>query len=174
MKICNTIVGLKTNRSIDLEKFCSKNTTACKYNPHRFPGLSFKIMDPKTTILVFKTGNLVCTGAKTIEDAYDSLRKVLDLLNFPLKLVEFAQVHNYVGTGSIDHDIDLHKVYKMCSLNAVYEAEIFPGLVYKFKKHRVTVLIFPSGKFVITGSRYLGDLSRSELGIQIMLKNCLK
>jgi transcription initiation factor TFIID TATA-box-binding protein len=75
MKICNTLFGLKTQRSIDLHKLHQDHITTTKYNPTKFPGLSFKILEPKATILVFKSGNLVCTGTKTIEDAYDSLRK---------------------------------------------------------------------------------------------------
>ena len=95
MKICNIIVGLDTRNVIDLKNLAANDGLTPKYNPARFPGLSLKLTDPKATILVFQSGNLVCTGTKSIEDAHDALKKVLDVLNLPIKLVEFAVVHNW-------------------------------------------------------------------------------
>jgi len=55
-----------------------------------------------------------------------------------------------------------------------YNPEIFPGLVYKMKNHRLTALIFASGKYVLTGSRYLGDLNRANVVLQALLGDCKK
>jgi len=169
MKICNTIVCLDTKRRIDLKRFQDLSKLPCKYNPHRFPGLSLKLPDFKTTVLLFKSGKRVCTGAKINGDACDFLRFVLDILDFPLVLAEFAKVQNYVGTGNVGYLVNLHKVYRKCRPAACYEPELFPGLVYKIKEHRLSAPIFYSGRFVLSGSKYLGDLNRAELFLNNLL-----
>lgn len=172
MKICNSIVCLDTKRHINLEKLAKDQRYTSKFNSKKFPGLSLKIKDPKTTVLIFKSGKLVCTGGKTVEAGYMSLHQVLDILNFPESMVGFAKAQNYVGSDSVDHRVDLQRVYEKCSPNAVFEPEIFPGLKYTMKEQRVTVLIFSTGKYVITGSKYLGDLYRADVIIRNLLSNC--
>jgi len=77
---------------------------------------------------------------------------MLDILNFPLMLAEFAKVQNYVGTSRVEHFVDMHKVNEKCQSDVFYNPVIFSGLVYKMKNHRLTALIFASGKYVMTGS----------------------
>jgi len=40
------------------------------YEPEQFPGLIHRMPDPKTVILLFASGKLVCTGAKKEGDVY--------------------------------------------------------------------------------------------------------
>ena len=40
-----------------------------EYNPKRFPAVSIRIRDPKTTALIFKSGKMVVTGARSIDDS---------------------------------------------------------------------------------------------------------
>jgi len=86
-------------------------------------------------MLVFKTSKLVCNGATTNVDACDSFRLVLDIWDFPLILVEFAKVQNYVCTNNVEHSVDLHIVYEKCRPNACYEPEACSERVYKIKEH---------------------------------------
>jgi len=88
MEICNTIVCLDTKRKIDLKEFYSIYDEHCKYNPSRFPGLCVRLKEFRTTVLLFKSGKLVCTGAKNMETARYSIRFVLEILEFPTSLAE--------------------------------------------------------------------------------------
>jgi len=146
MKICNIVVCLDTKRRINLIELAKRCPDKCKYRPLRFPGLSLRIPEFKTTILVFKSGKVVAIGAEMIGDASDSFRKLMDLLDFPLVLVEFAKVSNYVASGSVDHHVDIAKVYEKCKTNVFFNPEIFSGLQYRLKSCRVTVIILYSGK----------------------------
>jgi len=50
------------------------------YEPEQFPGLIHRMLDPKTVILVFSSGKLVCTGGKTESDVYRSVNQLHALL----------------------------------------------------------------------------------------------
>jgi len=154
MQIVNSIVGLKTKRPINLKDLHIKCAEISKYNPVNFPGLNLKFSNPKATVLVFKSGSLVCTGTKNTEDVLLICDLVLIICDLPLCLLKFHQIHNYVGRGSFDQCLDLSKAYRKFNCrDAVFEPEIYPALTVKLSKYRVTVLLFSSGKFIITGSR---------------------
>ena len=51
------------------------------YEPEQFPGLIYRMSDPKAVFLLFQSGNLVCTGAKKEADVYTAIDKVRDVLN---------------------------------------------------------------------------------------------
>jgi transcription initiation factor TFIID TATA-box-binding protein len=46
------------------------------YEPEQFPGLIYRMDVPKVVILIFASGNLVCTGAKKEQDVYDAVQKL--------------------------------------------------------------------------------------------------
>ena len=47
-----------------------------EYEPEQFPGLIYRMEDPKVVILLFASGKLVCTGATKEEDVYDAVTKL--------------------------------------------------------------------------------------------------
>src|SRR4030043_534790 len=52
-----------------------------EYRPKQFPGLVFRLKRPKTTTLIFSTGKMVCTGAKSEKMAQSAIKKVVQELN---------------------------------------------------------------------------------------------
>jgi transcription initiation factor TFIID TATA-box-binding protein len=46
------------------------------YEPEQFPGLIYRMEEPKVVILLFASGKLVCTGAKREQDVYDAVQKL--------------------------------------------------------------------------------------------------
>jgi transcription initiation factor TFIID TATA-box-binding protein len=50
------------------------------YEPEQFPGLIYRMSEPKVVILLFASGKLVCTGAKKEQDVYDAVEKLHGLL----------------------------------------------------------------------------------------------
>jgi len=51
------------------------------YEPEQFPGLIYRMKDPKTVLLLFASGKLVCTGAKSEEMVYESIVKIYGVLD---------------------------------------------------------------------------------------------
>ena len=126
-----------------------------EYNPKRLNALIMRIREPRTTALIFASGKMVCTGAKDEEQARLSSRKfarIVQKLGYDVKFLNF-KIHNIVASCDLGFNIHLealsigHRNY--CS----YEAEIFPGLVYHMVEPKIVLLIFVSGKIVLTGAR---------------------
>ena len=139
-----------------------------EYNPKRFAAVIMRIREPKTTALIFSSGKMVCTGAKSEDDSRKASRKyakIIKSLGFNVEFKEF-KVQNIVGSCDIKFQIHLNKLnMHLGRLNSSrgnrkdkkyvchYEPEIFPGLIYHMNEPEIVLLIFVSGKIVLTGAK---------------------
>jgi len=128
----------------------------CEYNPRRFAAVTFRLKYPKTTALIFSSGKLVCTGAKSKNEARLALLYYVHLIRERLQLdiaiYEF-EVQNMVASANVGHAVSLDKLFLKYTVEASYEPELFPGLVFRQMETRVVFLIFDSGRLVITGAK---------------------
>jgi transcription initiation factor TFIID TATA-box-binding protein len=132
------------------------------YEPETFPGLIYRLKEPKTATLLFSSGKAVCTGAKSLDqvklaigNVTDNLRKVgISLDNEPE-----ITVQNTVASSDLGQKINLNVIAITLGLDRVeYEPEQFPGLVYRMDEPKVVLLLFGSGKLVCTGARRPQDV----------------
>ena len=141
-----------------------------EYNPKRFAAVIMRIKEPKTTALIFSSGKMVCTGAKSEEDSKKASRKyakIIKSLGFPVEFKEF-KVQNIVGSCDVKFQISLSKLHMKLGKITInsnsmnnknrkyichYEPEIFPGLIYHMLEPEIVLLIFVSGKIVLTGAK---------------------
>ncbi|KAL2304083.1 hypothetical protein Nmel_009375 [Mimus melanotis] len=123
-----------------------------EYNPKRFAAVIMRIREPRTTALIFSSGKMVCTGAKRL--AARKYARVVQKLGFPAKFLDF-KIQNMVGSCDVRFPIRLeglvltHQQFSRYE-EISYEPELFPGLVYRMVKPRIVLLIFVSGKVVLT------------------------
>ena len=128
-----------------------------EYSRKKFHALIMRIRDPRTTTLIFATGRMVITGAKSEELARLAGRKharAIQKCGFNARFLAF-KVQNFVASCSVGFYIRLEGLAAAHAQFCKYEAELFPGLVYKFAATRITLLVFANGKIVITGAREL-------------------
>ncbi len=158
MKVVNIVVSTSLQHDVPLEKMAATLSNT-EYNPEQFPGLVIRIKEPKTTALIFSSGNVVCTGAKTMEEVDKSIKKIiktLEKINIKIKIEPKINVQNIVASGNVGMDLNLN-VLAMKLPNTEYEPEQFPGLVYKLGgkegSDRATFLLFSNGKIVCTGTK---------------------
>ena len=78
--IQNMVASANLHGSIDLET-AADILDNVMYEPEQFPGLIYRMSDPKTVLLLFASGKLVCTGAKSEEMVYESVGKVYEVLD---------------------------------------------------------------------------------------------
>ncbi len=131
--------------------------SGAEYEPKTFPGLIFRLKDPKSATLLFRSGKLVCTGSKTLHQLNQSIEAVVMnikkagiLINGPPKI----EVQNIVASADLGQPVNLTSVVISLGLERVeYEPEVFPGLVYRLSDPKVVILLFGSGKLVLTGAR---------------------
>ncbi|KAK6640302.1 hypothetical protein RUM44_011988 [Polyplax serrata] len=158
----NVVATVNLVNELDLRKinFCTRNT---EYNPGRFKGLVMRIREPKTTALIFRSGKIVVTGAKSEEAALLAARKyarIIQKLGFTIKFCNF-KVQNIVGTCDVRFPIKLESLNQIHGQFSSYEPELFPALIYRMVKPRVVLLIFVNGKIVLTGARTQQDIQEA-------------
>lgn len=161
----NIVASTSFAEKLDLDMIAQSLEDA-EYEPEQFPGLVYRLMDPKTATLLFRSGKANCTGAKKIED----VRKTVDIIADRLRKIGINDVYknkdlkivvqNMVAIADLGGDLNLNEVALGLGLeNVEYEPEQFPGLVYRFQEPKVAMLIFGSGKIVCTGGRKTEDIS---------------
>jgi len=77
--IQNIVASINLGGKIHLEQ-AARTLPRSMYEPEQFPGLIHRMLDPKTVILLFSSGKLVCTGAKKESDVYRSVNNLHALL----------------------------------------------------------------------------------------------
>jgi len=158
-RIENVVASTSLGRELDL-KAIALALGGSEYEPEQFPGLIYRIKEPKTAILLFRSGKVVCTGAKQIEAA-----------GIPIKKNPEIEVQNIVATSDLGAPLDLNAVAITLGPGAVeYEPEQFPGLVYRIDEPKVVLLMFGSGKVVCTGARKPADVEKAVEKITAELK----
>jgi transcription initiation factor TFIID TATA-box-binding protein len=147
------------------------------YNPDQFPGLVYRLEQPKITALIFKSGKMVVTGAKSVNQLVFAVKKILKTLinkGIPIQGKPQIQIQNIVASANLGAIIDLERA-ALALPGSMYEPEQFPGLIYRMEKPIVVLLIFSSGKMVITGAKREEEVVKSVNSIYERLKenNCI-
>jgi len=170
IKIENVVASTSLGRELDLPAI-AKSLEGAEYNPEQFPGLVYRMKNPKAATLLFRSGKVVCTGAKSVEEvrlAIDHLVKKLGEAGVSVTKKPEIIVQNIVASADLGSVINLNAIAISLSLEKVeYEPEQFPGLVYRVDKPKVVVLLFGSGKMVCTGARKPEDV---ELAVERITK----
>ncbi|KAL1374245.1 hypothetical protein pipiens_018197 [Culex pipiens pipiens] len=150
----NIVSTVNLSCRLDLKKIALHARNA-EYNPKRFAAVIMRIREPRTTALIFSSGKMVCTGAKSEEDSRLAARKyarIIQKLGFTAKFLDF-KVQNMVGSCDVRFPIRLEGLVLTHGKFSSYEPELFPGLIYRMVKPRIVLLIFVSGKVVLTGAK---------------------
>ncbi|MEK6903445.1 MAG: TATA-box-binding protein [Nanoarchaeota archaeon] len=172
IKIVNIVVSASLEKDIPLVRLAEALPNT-EYNPEQFPGLVMRIKEPKTSALIFSSGKIVCTGARSMAKVKESIQKIIqniEKIRIKITANPKVQVQNMVGSGSIGMDLNLNAL-AMELENTEYEPEQFPGLVYKLAGTRATFLLFSNGKIVCTGTRSEGKLREA---VHLLVKNLVK
>jgi transcription initiation factor TFIID TATA-box-binding protein len=160
----NIVASTSFAEKLDLDAI-AQSLEEAEYEPEQFPGLVYRLADPKTATLLFRSGKANCTGAKNVENVRKTVDIIADKLrklgievypNEDLKIV----IQNIVAISDLGTELNLNEVAMGLGLeNVEYEPEQFPGLVYRIQEPKVAMLLFGSGKIVCTGARRTEDVS---------------
>ncbi len=154
-KIENVVatVVVEITEKIDLNIIARKHADV-EYNPERFPGLVMRILKPKATILIFSTGKMVVTGMRKASEADRVVEKVLKNIRKAGIKVSNPEItiQNIVASGDLHTNIDLNMAAIVMEY-AMYEPEVFPGLIYRMQDPKTVFLIFSTGRIVCTGAK---------------------
>lgn len=159
ISIENVVASATLNQKVDLNAVV-KGYPGVEYRPEQFPGLVFRLKRPKTATLIFNSGKMVCTGAKSEKEARRAVLKVIkELKRSGIIIISKpdVKIQNIVASGILGGMIDLEKAAYTLG-HTMYEPEQFPGLIYRMAEPKVVILLFASGKLVCTGAKKEGDV----------------
>ncbi len=169
--IQNIVASATLDQRMNL-KLIAQKFPQTEYNPKVFPGLVFRLKKPKTATLIFETGKMVCTGAKSEKEAMQAVNKVLKELKtrgVPVSGKPVVIIQNIVASAALGEEIDLENVvYKL--KRVMYEPEQFPGAVFRMEEPKVVFLIFSAGKLVCVGAKKENEVYQAVDNIQKLLE----
>ncbi len=156
INVVNIVISTSLKHDIPLEKMAARLPNT-EYNPEQFPGLVIRIKEPKTSALIFSSGKVVCTGARSMDKVEESIKKIiksLEKIGIKITIKPEIKIQNIVASGTVGMDLNLNTLAMMLK-NTEYEPEQFPGLVYKLMDAdtKATFLLFSNGKVVCTGTK---------------------
>ncbi|MBI4015856.1 MAG: TATA-box-binding protein [Candidatus Aenigmarchaeota archaeon] len=175
IKIENVVASANLNTEVKLEKVVA-GLEGIEYEPEQFPGVVLRMKEPKAAALIFSSGKIVCTGAKSPKESKEVIAKIVGKmrkLGIRIPSNYTVRLENIVASAKIEGELNLDDIAFTLE-NTEYEPEQFPGLVYRMDDPKVTFLLFGSGKVICTGGRSIADVERAVVKVDKRLKNLNK
>ncbi|MEM2895999.1 MAG: TATA-box-binding protein [Candidatus Bathyarchaeia archaeon] len=158
----NVVASADLGQNLDLY-LIAKTFHRVEYNPERFPGLIFRLKRPKAVLLIFGSGKMICTGARSERQAKNAVSKTLEEFGrsgITLSKRPKINIENVVASADLKCRVDLEDLALVLK-RTVYEPDQFPGLIYSMENPKVVMLIFSSGKLICTGANSENDLVKA-------------
>ena len=171
VSIENVVASASVDQKMDLNEIV-RNFPDVEYHPDQFPGLVFRLKVPKTATLIFTSGKMVCTGAKSEELSRKAVKTVVQKLRkggIKVKKEATVTIQNIVATINLGGKIHLEQAARTLP-RSMYEPEQFPGLIHRMLDPKTVILLFSSGKLVCTGAKKEEDVYRSVHNLHSLLE----
>ncbi|MBU1930634.1 TATA-box-binding protein [Candidatus Micrarchaeota archaeon] len=155
-QIVNLVASANLNATLDLYNLAI-TIPDIEYEPEQFPGAILKLKEPKVSMLLFKNGKLIISGASSEEQIQQGIRKASKLIHEIQKSVKVVskveyEVVNLVATANLNKNLDLFQI--ALKLDTVeYEPEQFPGAILRIMDPKITLLLFKNGKVICAGAK---------------------
>ena len=147
------------NAELDLETLSEEiGQLRARYDPEKYPGMYLRFEEDAPLITLYRTGKYIITGPTSRTELFDLRERFLSFLS-NIGVIENAtdewfSVQNYVCTEDLNQTLNLNALAIGLGLeHTEYEPEQFPGLIYRPPEQDGVVLLFATGKIVITGCR---------------------
>jgi transcription initiation factor TFIID TATA-box-binding protein len=170
VKVENIVSSITLGINIDIQKLSTEVSGID--NPKRFPGVIYRLTDPKLSMLIFRTGKVICSGARSKADIDRAVEQLLaKLKEGKIKVTEKpkVQIQNIVASASLNFRVNLDQLAMDCE-DTEYEPEQFPGLIFRLAEPKTVMLIFKSGKMIVTGAKTVAQANTAAEMTREMLK----
>jgi len=171
ISIENVVATATIEQRLDL-KDITKKFPEIEWNPDLFPGAVFRLKNPKTATLLFRSGKMVCTGSKSEEIARKAVKTVVQKLRkgkIKIKKEATVTIQNIVASINLGGRVHLEEAARSLP-RSMYEPEQFPGLIHRMPDPKTVILIFSTGKLVCTGGKTEKDVFRAVNNLHSMLE----
>ena len=171
LKVENIVATANLFTHLDLDKVTTalqnpnlgESFPTLRFTPEEFPGIIYHPYRSGIALLIFSSGKLVVTGARSFDDiqaAVSKLVEVLSKIGVKFRRAPEISVQNMVFSGDLGREFNLN-VVALTLPNCEYEPEQFPGVVYRVREPKVAILLFTSGGIVCSGAKSEHDAWRA-------------
>ncbi|MCI0496670.1 MAG: TATA-box-binding protein [Thermoplasmata archaeon] len=164
IKIQNIVASTRLANKLDLDSI-GLLLEGAEYEPEQFPGLIYRMKDPKAAILLFRSGKANCAGGRDLESVQRCIKQVREQLTAAgIEVYDEVEINiqNIVAVTDLGRNLNLNSIAITLGLEKVeYEPEQFPGLVFRMDEPKVALLIFDSGKVVCAGAKRVEELEEA-------------
>ncbi len=155
-QIVNLVASSNLNATLDLYNLAI-TIPNIEYEPEQFPGAILKLREPKVSMLLFKNGKVICSGASSEKEISLAIRKASKLIHDVQRKVKVQKrvtynVVNLVATANLNQTLDLFQIATKLD-NVEYEPEQFPGAILRISEPKLTLLLFKNGKMICAGAK---------------------
>jgi transcription initiation factor TFIID TATA-box-binding protein len=176
-KIVNLVASSRIGDGLDLYNLATA-IPEVEYEPEQFPGAILKISEPKVSLLLFKNGKIIVSGASNEKDIKIAIKKAMKIINEVQKDVKIKrnisyEIVNLVATSSLNTEIDLFNIAINLD-NIEYEPEQFPGAIVRIYDPKLTMLLFKNGKLICAGAKNEEDIVKGLKKLKKKLKGNTK
>lgn len=150
---------------LDLQEI-SRFMPNTRFEKQKFAAITIRLAYPNCTVLLFTSGKMVLTGCKSYIDCLAANNNILNLLRIHNPGMQFfiqpLKIQNIVGNADVnlkeDEFLDLKSFYRDYNIYCTYQPTMFPGLIYRSNQLNIVLLVFFSGRVVITGAKCMSDV----------------
>lgn len=177
--VVNVVSSGSLNVELDLETVAEELDDIVDYDPEKYPGAYFRFDESSPLITLYRTGKYIITGSSSEQQAAETREKFLSTLHehgiLPKAEDDWFAIQNYVCVGDLDEPVNLSALAIGLGLEKTeYEPEQFPGLVYRPTDHESVLLVFGSGKTVITGAKSIEQADLAFENLKSDMKSLLQ
>ncbi len=157
IEIVNVIGSGSIGVELDLDAIAKELPDITDYDPAKHPGAYFRFGESQPLVTLYRTGKYIVTGADSEDGVTNTRKEFLQLLENHSILStaedEWFRIQNYVCMADTDRLLNLSALSIGLGLEVTeYEPEQFPGLVYRPQEYECVLLVFGSGKVILTGA----------------------
>lgn len=136
------------------------------FEKQKFAAITIRLGEPVCTVLLFTSGKMVLTGCKSVLDCVLASKQVFMCMRLGFPGIDFIlepiKIQNIVGNAHVSlkpgQQLNLGRFYTDFNIFCTYQPNMFPGLIYRPAHMSVVLLVFFSGKIVITGAKCMRDV----------------
>jgi transcription initiation factor TFIID TATA-box-binding protein len=144
----------------------SKIMPNVKFDQKKFAALTIRLASPCCTVLLFTSGKMVLTGCNTFAECILASLQVVSYFRKRFAgisiILKKVVIQNIVGNVDLKLPgksfIDLERIYEENGVMCTFQRNMFPGLIYRPDNCSVVLLLFNSGKIVVTGAKSALDI----------------
>jgi transcription initiation factor TFIID TATA-box-binding protein len=173
IKVENVVASTNIEKILSLDKLLGI-MEASEYEPEQFPGLVYRLDEPKVATLIFRSGKIICVGARSTTAAKTALQIVVKKIKQTGVRVNEkkikVKIENIVVAIDLGAELNLDQLAFQLE-DSEYEPEQFPGLVYRITDPKVAFLLFSSGRVVCAGGKSLAQVKDAVAKLEKKLRS---